>query len=72
MSGPRVYLHFPLQNADLDEGYPETLTVSNVTHLNEGWYTCVAGNSLGVSFASAYLKVVDGKRGKLECVSRTI
>jgi len=32
-----------------------------VTHLDEGWYTCVAGNSLGMSYASAYLKVVDGK-----------
>ncbi|VVC24470.1 Hypothetical protein CINCED_3A009612 [Cinara cedri] len=48
-----------IQDADLHEGYPETLLVSNVTHLNEGWYTCVVGNSLGVSFASAYLKVVD-------------
>lgn len=35
------------------------LEIANVTHEDEGWYTCVAANTLGQSYASAYLKVVD-------------
>uniref|UniRef100_A0A182QYK6 receptor protein-tyrosine kinase n=1 Tax=Anopheles farauti TaxID=69004 RepID=A0A182QYK6_9DIPT len=38
---------------------PEVLTLHNVTHSDEGWYTCIAANSLGASFESAYLTVVD-------------
>ncbi|KAI5746919.1 hypothetical protein M8J77_009049 [Diaphorina citri] len=37
----------------------EVLEIHNVTHEDEGWYTCIAGNSLGVTYASAYLHVVD-------------
>lgn len=40
---------------------PEILEIRNVTYEDEGWYTCLAANSLGHSFASAYLKVVNGK-----------
>ena len=39
----------------------DVLTLTNITHEMEGWYTCVAGNSLGMTSASAYLRVVDGK-----------
>jgi hypothetical protein len=35
--------------------------LSNVSYEDEGWYTCIAGNSLGVTYASAYLHVVDSK-----------
>lgn len=28
---------------------------------DEGWYTCVAKNAFGMTFASAYLHVVDSK-----------
>lgn len=35
------------------------LHLENVTFADEGWYTCMAANSLGVSSASAYLKVVE-------------
>ncbi|KAF2883030.1 hypothetical protein ILUMI_23168 [Ignelater luminosus] len=38
---------------------PEILELHNVTYESEGWYTCVAANSLGVTSASAYLRVVD-------------
>uniref|UniRef100_A0A224XJ43 receptor protein-tyrosine kinase n=1 Tax=Panstrongylus lignarius TaxID=156445 RepID=A0A224XJ43_9HEMI len=38
---------------------PEVLTLNNVTYDDEGWYTCVAGNSLGLTYSSAYLSVVD-------------
>ncbi|XP_044741041.1 fibroblast growth factor receptor homolog 1-like [Chrysoperla carnea] len=37
----------------------EVLELTNVTHSDEGWYVCVAANTLGSSHASAYLQVVD-------------
>ncbi|XP_053671028.1 fibroblast growth factor receptor homolog 1-like [Anopheles nili] len=42
-----------------DPDSPEVLTLENVTHADEGWYTCIAANSLGTSYESAYLSVVD-------------
>ncbi|XP_049547802.1 fibroblast growth factor receptor homolog 1-like isoform X1 [Anopheles darlingi] len=42
-----------------DSDNPEELRLVNVTHADEGWYTCVAANSLGASYDSAYLRVVD-------------
>ncbi|KAF5300969.1 hypothetical protein FQA39_LY10939 [Lamprigera yunnana] len=38
---------------------PELLQLNRVTCKDEGWYTCVAVNSLGMNSASAYLRVVD-------------
>ncbi|XP_054732284.1 fibroblast growth factor receptor homolog 1 [Anastrepha obliqua] len=38
---------------------PNVLRLENVTHADEGWYTCVAASNLGESMASAYLHVVD-------------
>ncbi|XP_051176629.1 fibroblast growth factor receptor homolog 1-like isoform X2 [Leptopilina boulardi] len=38
---------------------PEVLTLINVTEKDEGWYTCIAQNTLGETFSSAYLRVVD-------------
>ncbi|KAF2903674.1 hypothetical protein ILUMI_02497 [Ignelater luminosus] len=38
---------------------PEILELSSVTRENEGWYSCVAANTLGITSASAYLKIVD-------------
>ncbi|KAH8270112.1 hypothetical protein KR018_004090 [Drosophila ironensis] len=35
------------------------LKLANVTHDQEGWYTCVASSSLGQSNSSVYLRVVD-------------
>lgn len=43
------------------DGKPEILIIQNVTYDDEGWYTCIAGNSLGTTYASAYLRVVDRK-----------
>jgi len=40
---------------------PVWLPIENVTHESEGWYTCVAMNTLGTTCASAYLKVVDSE-----------
>lgn len=47
------------------------MKLKNVTHKDEGWYTCVAANSLGTTTASAYLRVVDGTyfRMQIKCFS---
>ncbi|XP_055299555.1 fibroblast growth factor receptor homolog 1-like isoform X3 [Sitodiplosis mosellana] len=42
-----------------DEEKTEELTLHNITHADEGWYTCIAANSLGTTAGSAYLHVVD-------------
>ncbi|XP_054004822.1 fibroblast growth factor receptor homolog 1-like isoform X2 [Hylaeus anthracinus] len=38
---------------------PEVLELYNVTEKDEGWYTCIAQNTLGETFSSAYLRVVE-------------
>lgn len=40
---------------------PEVLKLYNVTEKDEGWYTCIAQNTLGETFSSAYLRVVESK-----------
>lgn len=47
------------QTGDSEYLNPEVFEIHNVTHEHEGWYTCIAGNSLGFTYASAYLRVVD-------------
>ncbi|XP_050334884.1 fibroblast growth factor receptor homolog 1 [Bactrocera neohumeralis] len=42
-----------------DPDRPNILRLTNVTHADEGWYTCVAGNALGEAVKSGYLHVVD-------------
>lgn len=37
------------------------LTLHDITHDDEGWYSCVVANSLGSTAASAYLHVIDGE-----------
>ncbi|XP_046633062.1 fibroblast growth factor receptor 4-like isoform X1 [Daphnia pulicaria] len=37
----------------------QVLRLENVTKEDAGWYTCMAGNSLGMSYRSAWLTVVD-------------
>ncbi|KAK9496951.1 hypothetical protein O3M35_012851 [Rhynocoris fuscipes] len=48
-----------LVKAGNDDKDPEKLELHNVTHEDEGWYTCIAGNSLGLTYSSAYLHVID-------------
>lgn len=40
---------------------PQVLILTNVTERDAGWYTCIAANSLGTSFSTAYLSVTDGE-----------
>ncbi|CAB0017777.1 unnamed protein product [Nesidiocoris tenuis] len=47
------------QTGDDNNTDPEVLVLNNITHEDEGWYTCIAGNTLGFSHSSAYLTVVD-------------
>lgn len=37
---------------------PMVLTLNNISIGDEGWYTCLAGNQLGLSHRSAWLTVV--------------
>lgn len=54
------FFHLHLMYTQTDPEKNEELKLENVTHSDEGWYTCVAANSLGTTAASAYLQVVDG------------
>uniref|UniRef100_A0AAU0N4C4 Fibroblast growth factor receptor n=1 Tax=Gecarcinus lateralis TaxID=6769 RepID=A0AAU0N4C4_GECLA len=40
---------------------PQVLVLTNVTEKDAGWYTCIAANSLGTSFSTAYLSVTDAE-----------
>ncbi|XP_063929175.1 fibroblast growth factor receptor 3-like isoform X3 [Zophobas morio] len=42
-----------------DTDNPEVYEVKNVTYQDEGWYACIAANSLGQTASRGYLKVVD-------------
>lgn len=48
-----------VQSGDDGTEDPEVLRLTNVTHEDEGYYACVAGNTLGITYAMAYLRVVD-------------
>ncbi|EFA11574.2 fibroblast growth factor receptor homolog 1 isoform X2 [Tribolium castaneum] len=42
-----------------DTDSPEVYEIKNVTYQDEGWYVCIAANSLGQTASKGYLKVVD-------------
>lgn len=42
----------------------EVLYLTNITMEDAGEYTCLAGNSIGFSFQSAWLTVLSGKSRK--------
>lgn len=63
-----------VQSGDYSESGPtdpESLRLTNVTHEDEGYYTCVAGNTLGITYALAYLRVVDTEEEQRVPVPRT-
>uniref|UniRef100_A0A146M4S1 receptor protein-tyrosine kinase n=3 Tax=Lygus hesperus TaxID=30085 RepID=A0A146M4S1_LYGHE len=58
-SSDTSFLDSLVKAGDSNNTDPEKLILHNVTHNDEGWYTCIAGNTLGFSHSSAYLRVVD-------------
>ena len=49
------------QQSNIDVTSPELPALNNVTYEDEDWYTCITSNSVGVSYANAYLRAVDSK-----------
>jgi hypothetical protein len=39
---------------------PQVLVLNNVSSADQGWYTCLAANSIGTSSSTAYLTVLPG------------
>ncbi|KAG5891988.1 hypothetical protein JTB14_007736 [Gonioctena quinquepunctata] len=55
-----------LQQSDDGNTNQEVYRISNVTHEDEGWYACLASNSLGTTVSKGYLQVVDTEPEKQE------
>lgn len=50
-----------LQTTDINSSEVEVLYLRNVSAEDAGEYTCLAGNSIGLSYQSAWLTVLPGK-----------
>ncbi|GFS78769.1 fibroblast growth factor receptor 2 [Nephila pilipes] len=48
----------PVQSTDTNETDPYVLVIDNVGFEDEGYYTCLAANEIGVSYRSGFLKVL--------------
>lgn len=48
-----------IKQSGLNISNPEVLYLQNVTYEDAGWYTCVASNSIGFKYQSAWLTVVE-------------
>lgn len=53
----------PWQTADINSSEVEVLYLRNVSVEDAGEYTCLAGNSIGLSYQSAWLTVLPGRAG---------
>ena len=49
------------QTADINSSEVEVLYLRNVSAEDAGEYTCLAGNSIGLSYQSAWLTVLPGE-----------
>ena len=58
---------FPQKGGAVTTVDPQKLVLENVTEKDEGWYTCIAANSLGSSHSTAYLQVVEGNASRSYC-----
>lgn len=75
MDDGQPYVYRVESHVDMDEdeeGYrdPTFLFLKNVTSNDEGWYTCIAGNSIGFAFRTVYLTVLESKRATRSKVQR--
>ena len=52
-----MYLHKLLTFQEEYIKEVETLTLSDVSHLDAGWYTCLYSNHLGYTYQSIWLTV---------------
>lgn len=50
-----------LQTTDINSSEVEVLYLRNVSTEDAGEYTCLAGNSIGLSYQSAWLTVLPGE-----------
>lgn len=50
-----------LQTTDINSSEVEVLYLRNVSAEDAGEYTCLAGNSIGLSYQSAWLTVLPGE-----------
>lgn len=50
-----------MQTADINSSEVEVLYLRNVSAEDAGEYTCLAGNSIGLSYQSAWLTVLPGE-----------
>ncbi|KAJ3622750.1 hypothetical protein MTP99_019030 [Tenebrio molitor] len=55
-----------------DTENPEVYEIRNVTYQDEGWYACIAANSLGRTAAKAYLKVVESFEDETKDMSKNL
>ncbi|RZB41638.1 fibroblast growth factor receptor -like 1-like, partial [Asbolus verrucosus] len=61
-----------VQKSGGDTENPEVYEIQNVTYQDEGWYACIAANSLGQTAAKAYLRVVDSIEEEAKVNSKNI
>lgn len=52
------------QTADINSSEVEVLYLRNVSAEDAGEYTCLAGNSIGLSYQSAWLTVLPGEHSR--------
>jgi hypothetical protein len=57
-----LFMASSLQNNRSKNNDPELLVLENVTMADAGWYTCLVGNSIGISHQGFWLTVIEGKR----------
>lgn len=58
------------QTADINSSEVEVLYLRNVSMEDAGEYTCLAGNSIGLSYQSAWLTVLPGEEGNPEVTAK--
>jgi hypothetical protein len=57
-----VFVSFVLQSSGFKSTIddPQRLVLRNVTKEDQGWYTCLVANTVGMNYRSAWLTVLNG------------